>query len=71
MASEEEIRGLRVSLDENKARLYEIINWSYNITFNWKVDEKDCSITVNVSSDGKVNCSNPSVGLTYEDLKKN
>lgn len=67
----EEKRGLRISIDEDKARLYEIVNGSYDITFNWKVDDKNCSITMNVSINGTVTCTKVSEGLILEDLDKN
>lgn len=67
----EEKRGLRISIDEDKARLYEIVNGSYDITFNWKVDDKNCSITMNVSINGTVACTKASEGLIWEDLDKN
>jgi hypothetical protein len=71
LTSAEEERGLGISLDDNKARFYEIINGSYVITFNWKVGDKNCSITIDVSSDGKVICSNSSEDLYVQDLEEN
>ncbi|GFW57598.1 uncharacterized protein TNCV_2925171 [Trichonephila clavipes] len=59
-----------LSGDEDKARLYEIVNGSYNITFNWKVDDKNCSITMNASINGTVACTKDSEGLIWEDLDK-
>jgi hypothetical protein len=69
--TKDQIRGLRTSENDSKVRLYEIINGSYTITFNWKAEDKNCSITVSVDSDGKVSYSNPSKDLTASDLEKN
>ncbi len=69
--SPEEERGLRISLDKNKCRLYEVINGSYSIQFSWKVGNEDCSIIVNISNDGTVTCDNISEDLTFEDLEEN
>lgn len=79
IASPEDKRLLRISQDDKGVRLYEVINGSFIITFNWKVGDKDCSITVNISvynekkdkSKTLVTYSNVSKGLTVEDLEKN
>lgn len=69
--TQEQIRGLRISQDDRGVRLYEIINGSYTIKFNWKVDNRYCSITVSVDDDGNVTYSDPSQGLKLDDLRKN
>lgn len=67
----DQIRGIRISKEEGKPKLYEIINGSYTIKFNWKVGKKDCSITMSINSDGTVVYSNLSKGLTFNDLEEN
>lgn len=69
--SPEEERGLRISLDKNKCRLYEVVNGSYKIQFDWKVGDEDCSIAMNISSNGTVTCDNLNKDLTFEDLEEN
>ncbi len=71
LTSDEEKRGIRISLNEKKERLYEILNGEYCIKFNWEVDGKACSITMNIRDDGKIVYSNVSEGLIYQDLEKN
>lgn len=67
----DQIRGLRISQDDKGVRLYEVINGSYTVTFNWEVEGKDCSIAMSISADGKVTYSNPSKSLDVADLEKN
>ncbi|APR98493.1 hypothetical protein [Wolbachia endosymbiont of Folsomia candida] len=69
--SQEDIRLVRLSQNDKGVRLYEVINQSCRIKFDWKVGDKDFSITVDISSDGKVTYSSPSEGLNYADLEKN
>ncbi|MDG7055694.1 MAG: hypothetical protein LJD31_04160 [Wolbachia endosymbiont of Menacanthus eurysternus] len=79
IVSQEDKRLLRISRDDKGIRLYEVINGSSIITFNWKVGNKDCSITVDISvynekrnkPETSVICSNRSEGLTLQDLAKN
>lgn len=71
LMSVEEKRGIRISLSENKERLYEILNGEYSITFCWEVDGKACEITMNIKDDGKIECANMSQGLTDEDIEYN
>lgn len=71
LISDEEIRGYRISVDEKGVRLHEIINQSYTIIFDRQVGDEDFSITVDVSSDGKVTYSNPNKDLDIQDLEKN
>lgn len=61
--TKEQLRGIRISKEEGKSKLYEIINGSYNIVFKWEIGARVCSITMNINSDGTVtyidskNCS--------------
>ncbi|WP_246209938.1 hypothetical protein [Wolbachia endosymbiont of Atemnus politus] len=42
---------------DDGVRLYQILNESCAIKFHWKVGDRDCSITLNVSGDGNVFCT--------------
>lgn len=71
LMSAEEKRGIRISLGDNKERLYEILNGEYCIIFYWEVEGKACEITMNIKDDGKIDCTNMSQGLTNEDIERN
>jgi hypothetical protein len=80
LVSPEDKRVARVSRDSDGARLYQILNESCTIKFNWKVGDRDCSITLKISrrNDGKGNdndydvvCTDYSKDLNFDDLEKN
>jgi len=80
LVSPEDKRVARVSRGADGERLYQILNESCTIKFNWKVGDRDCSITFTISrrDDGKGNdndydvvCTGCSEGLNLDDLKKN
>ena len=71
MVSPEDKRLVRVSQNDDGVRLYQILNESLAIKFHWKVGDRDCSITLNISGDGNVFCTDLSGNTSLEDLEKN
>ncbi|APR99112.1 hypothetical protein [Wolbachia endosymbiont of Folsomia candida] len=80
LVSPEDKRLARVSQNDDGVRLYQILNGSSTIKFNWKVDDRDCSITFTISrrDDGKGNdndydvvCTDMGDNTSFDDLKKN
>ncbi|GFS44251.1 uncharacterized protein TNIN_307081 [Trichonephila inaurata madagascariensis] len=71
LVSSDDVRKLRISLDEDGARLYEIINGSFKIAFHWRVNDKDCCITANIDSDGTVSFTGASADFSREDIMGN
>ncbi|GFU12513.1 uncharacterized protein NPIL_661241 [Nephila pilipes] len=71
LVSCDDVRGLRISVDEDGVRLYEIINGSFKITFHWSANDKSCHITANIDSDGTVSFSCASADLSREDIDGN
>lgn len=69
--SKEEERGVRISLKEDKSRLYEIVHGVYEFKFHWKVGGRKCTAVVQVSSNGRVAFGNMDEDYTDEDIKAN
>ncbi|WP_333023924.1 hypothetical protein, partial [Wolbachia endosymbiont of Pentidionis agamae] len=81
LVSPEDRRIIRISQDKDGKKLYQVLNDSCTIKFNWSVGDKNCSITLTVTrkndqehyndNDYDVVIDGYSEGLSSEDLKKN
>lgn len=66
----DETRGACCYTNDNKERVYEIINGSYNMTIKWYVEEKECKIKINIDSNGTITLLE-SNDVTEEQLRAN
>ncbi|MBR9983287.1 MAG: hypothetical protein MUP48_05110 [Wolbachia endosymbiont of Homalodisca vitripennis] len=71
LVSPEDKRLVRVSQSDDGVRLYQILNDSCIIKFNWKVGDRDCSIALNISGNGNVFCTDLSDNISPEDFEEN
>ncbi|GFY62954.1 uncharacterized protein TNIN_487491 [Trichonephila inaurata madagascariensis] len=67
LVSEDDIKGLQISVDENGNRMYKLINGTAAMVFNWKTNAKDCRVVVNISADGEIIFSQ-TTGISREDV---
>ncbi|GFY39158.1 uncharacterized protein TNIN_17091 [Trichonephila inaurata madagascariensis] len=54
LVSDDDIKGLQISVDENGNRMYKLINGTVAMVFNWKTNAKDCRVVVNIAADGEI-----------------
>lgn len=71
LVSPEDKRLVRVSQSDDDVRLYQILNESCIIKFNWKVGDRDCSIALNISGNGNIFCTDLSDNISPEDFEEN
>ncbi|QOD38227.1 hypothetical protein [Candidatus Wolbachia massiliensis] len=61
-------RGIRGQIDKEGARVYEVINGSYQMTLKWYVEGKECNIKINIHDNGQVDLIEGN-GVTEEQLR--
>ncbi|APR98198.1 hypothetical protein [Wolbachia endosymbiont of Folsomia candida] len=63
-------RGIRLRIDENGVKIYEVANGSYQMTLKWYVEGKECNIKINIHDNGRVELVEGK-GVTPEQLAAN
>ncbi|GFR11603.1 uncharacterized protein TNCT_467071 [Trichonephila clavata] len=70
LVSDDDIKGLQISVDEDGNRMYKLINGTAVMAFNWKANAKDCRVVVNIAEDGEIIFSQ-TAGTSREDVASN
>ncbi|GFQ70440.1 uncharacterized protein TNCT_350951 [Trichonephila clavata] len=71
LVSDNDVKGLQISVDEEGVRLYKIINGTVSIAFNWKTIDKNCRIAATIADDGEIIFNEMCGDVTCEDMEDN